>query len=103
MRRKNWTRKEQKTRILTVFAVHQSKGGFGALTARKIGNELDLNADDYVKEICLEMVKEGTLSSVEVIHRIRKDTEVWKTLFNVMNSDGMKKEYENREKQLNLL
>jgi hypothetical protein len=80
--KRNWTRNDQKNRVLMCFKLRYQKGKFDEMTSVKLANELQIVSSDYLKEILDEMAKEGTLVSRSVLHQVRRDkSQIWKSLY----------------------
>jgi hypothetical protein len=71
--RQNWTRSQQKERIMLWFKLRAEKGDFESATSSQIANGLHMISAQKVKEICDEMVEEKSLNCKSIVHRTRKD------------------------------
>lgn len=98
--RKNWTRKQQKERIVALFSMNYLKGNFRGLTAKTIATRLEQLSADYMRGICDEMVKEGSLTFEEVLHReARGGFRVTKKLYSLATVKEYKDRYEKLREQ----
>ena len=92
--RQNFTREQQKERIMTVFYTHYAQGDFRPLTAQCLANTLRVISAQYVKEICRELCSESLLVPHELLHSKRKNgTQIWKTVFSAWDVEVAKHEY----------
>lgn len=96
--RRNWTRDEQKKRVMQWFKTRSEKGVFDRATAQKISNGLHMISAQGIKEICDEMVKERVLDVKTVVHRTRKDgSTIEKSLYIPYSVDEWRDAWLDRE------
>lgn len=80
--RQNWTRDQQKERILQWFKECAEKGDFGGATSHTIANALHMVSAQNIKDICDEMVLDKELDVRQIIHRIRDNgSQIYKNLY----------------------
>lgn len=80
--RQNWTRDQQKLRVIEFFRVRYSNGNYGRATAQEVANALEMRSPSYVKDILQEMQQGGILTVQEALHRVRKDgSQIMKSLY----------------------
>lgn len=80
--RQNWTRDQQKERILQWFKIRAEDGDFSGATSHSIANGLHMVSAQNIKDICDEMVVDKELTIKTIIHRTRKDkSQIYKGLY----------------------
>jgi len=71
--RRRLTREERKSQILGVFDMPRHGGKLNGLTANSIATHIGLLADDFVRELCKDLVAEGELTQTVGVHRTLKN------------------------------
>lgn len=81
MRRRAYSRVEQKGRIANVFVEVIQRGLPNRLSMYSVAKSLDIAPSTKLQKIMLEMVEDGTLSFV-----IENKGNTWKRVFSLMNA-----------------